>query len=159
MDKLTIINKVDLLLKDKHEVSLCYLFGSLVEGETGPLSDADFGVLLQNGSQDEARRSRLAHEITKTLNLGHVDIVLLNRIPIELAYAVITQGICIYQRDEATRVEFEAYVLGRYGDYLPVLRAQINDIVQEGDYDYRVQRYREALRRTQRTLSEIRATQ
>jgi hypothetical protein len=50
-------------------------------------------------------------------------------------------------------------VLSRYGDYLPVLRAQRQSILEEGAHDRRVQRYREALGRTERALGKIRAAQ
>lgn len=43
--------------------------------------------------------------------------VLLNRAPIELAYHVIADGERIYETDRAVRVEHEAYVLERYGDF------------------------------------------
>ncbi|MCL5960363.1 MAG: nucleotidyltransferase domain-containing protein [Chloroflexi bacterium] len=58
------------------------------------------------------------------LETDRADVVLLNRAPVELACAVVVQGRLIYQRDEATRVEYEAGVKSRYGDYLPVLRVQ-----------------------------------
>ena len=57
----------------------------------------------------------------------------------------------------ATRVEYEAHVLSRYGDYLPVLRAQRDDILQRDKHAHRVQRYRAALGRTERTLGQIAA--
>lgn len=88
-----------------------------------------------------------------------VDVILLRDAPIELAYAAIARGICIYQRDTLTRVEFEADVMSRYGDYLPVLQAQKRAILEEFGNDRQVQRYREALRRTEQALEQIRAAQ
>jgi hypothetical protein len=46
-----------------------------------------------------------------------------------------------------------------YGDYLPILREQRRNILEDTGYDTRIQRYRAALGRTERTLREIRATQ
>ena len=139
------------------EIQLAYLFGSQVTGEVGPLSDYDIAVLLDHTADGPAVRSQLAHEIVVRLDSDRVDVVLLNRAPIELAYAVIASGRLLYQRDVATRVEYEADVLSRYGDYLPVLRAQRSALLGETGYDQRVQRYREALGRTERTLGEIKA--
>jgi hypothetical protein len=62
-----------------------------------------------------------------------VDLVLLNQAPIELAYRVIAQGKWVYEESRAVRVEYEAYVLGRYGDYLPVLRKQREQILTESE--------------------------
>jgi hypothetical protein len=84
---------------------------------------------------------------------------MLNRAPVELAYAVIAQGKLLYERDIATREEYEADVMSRYGDYLPVLRAQRDDILRGEGYAHRIYRYRAALGRTERTLGEIAATQ
>ncbi len=138
-------------------VCLIYLFGSRVSGNIGPRSDYDFGVLLEHGSDIAANRDDLAHALTLALGTDRIDAVVLNKAPIELAYAVIAQGVVLYQRDLATRVDYEAKVMGLYEDYLPVLRQQRDDILRGEDYAKRVQRYREALGRTRRTLGKIRA--
>ncbi len=147
------------LLAKFPEVKLVYLFGSHVEGPVGPLSDYDFGVLVEDARDIPMLRARLAHELGRLLGTDRIDVVILNLAPIELAYAVIAQGRPIYQRDEATRVEYEAEVMGHYGDYLPFLRAQAEDIRRGGEHAARVQRYREALRRTERKIGQIRAAQ
>jgi len=79
----------------------------------------------------------------------------LKRAPVELSYAIISQGVRVYQRDVVNLIEFEARIMSLYGDYLCVLRAQKEDILRGRGNDRRVQRYREALRRTERTLSQI----
>jgi predicted nucleotidyltransferase len=141
------------------EVRLVYLFGSRVEGAAGPLSDYDFGILFDREKFSANIEAEVAHALSKVLETDRVDVVPLNRAPIELAYSVIFQGELIYEFDRAIRVEYEARILGLYGDYLPVLREQRRDILQGGVDDTRVQRYREAFRRTERTLDEIAAAQ
>ncbi|RPI50837.1 MAG: nucleotidyltransferase domain-containing protein, partial [Chloroflexi bacterium] len=140
-------------------VCLVYLFGSQVEGVRGPMSDHDFAVLVERGVDGPRVQARLAHELACVLKSDRVDVVLLNRAPVELAYAIIAQGKILYERDTATRVEYEATVLSFYGDYLPYLRAQRRDILRGDDHDQRVRRYRAALGRTERTLGQIRAAQ
>jgi predicted nucleotidyltransferase len=145
------------------EVSLAYLFGSRARGEAGPRSDYDFAVLLNWAPELLARRgeilSRLTHELVCLLGVGpgQLDLVILNRAPVELAYAVIAEGKIVFERDVASRVEYEAYVLGRYGDYLPILRAQRREILEGGSYEARAERYREALGRTRRAIGKARA--
>ena len=141
------------------EVRLAYLYGSQVEGSAGPGSDIDVGLLLADAGDDELTLAEVTHTLTLALPGEKLDVIPLHRAPIELAYKVIAQGECLYQCDNATRVEFEATVLTRYGDYLPVLRAMRADILQGDEDGRRVQRYREALRRTERTLGEIKGTQ
>jgi len=144
---------------DLPEIKLVYLFGSQVEDRVGPMSDFDLGVLIERAQFGPQVRSRLSIELAQIIKDGKIDVVLLNRVPIELAYAVIADGEILYQQDDATRVEYEARVMGLYFDYLPVLRSQRRDILKGGEYGSRIQRYREAFRRTERTLSQIRTSQ
>jgi predicted nucleotidyltransferase len=140
-------------------IHLVYLFGSQVTGNVGPASDYDFGVLLDRAAAWPQTRAELGHRLAKALDTGRIDLVLLNRAPIELAFAVIAQGELLFERDVATWVEYEARIMSLYGDYLPILREQRRDILEDKGHDTRVQRYQAALGRTERTLREIRAAQ
>ena len=130
-------------------VNLVYLFGSRADGWVGPLSDYDLGVVLDRVQDAPQSCMQLCADLRRILGSVHMDMVVLKRAPIELAYAVIAQGKVLYQRDVTTRVEYEAEVMSRYGDYLPILRAQRQDILQGEVHAARVQRYRAALGRTE----------
>lgn len=152
-------DKIEQVITREPDIALVYLFGSRATGAVGPLSDYDLAVWLDRGSTTLAWLAKLQHEFACALGTDRIDLVVLNEAPIELAYRVIAQGKLLYQRDIATRVEYEADVLSRYGDYLPVLRQQRESILKgEGD-EVRARRYREAFGRTERTLAEIRAAQ
>jgi len=152
-------DKLSTILPSLEGVRMVYLFGSRVENNLGPMSDFDVAVLVDRSADGPRLRARLAHELARVLRTDRVDVVLLNRASIELAYAVVAQGKVLYEQDVATRVEYEATVMSRYGDFLPVLRRQRRDILQGDDDDRRVQRYRAALRRTERTLGQVEAAQ
>lgn len=124
-------------------------------GPVGPMSDFDFAVFHDNGVDGGRLGAELHAELTGALGGARVDIVVLNAVPVELAYSVIVQGRIVFERDVATRVEYEAYILGRYGDMLPILRAQRREIIRGGSDEPRIRRYREAFGRTERTLREI----
>jgi uncharacterized protein len=127
-----------------------------VEGFVGPRSDYDFGVLTDRLGNRRQICGSISSALIHMLEAERIDVVLLNNVPVEMAYSIIAQGELIYQCDASTRVEYEARVMGLYGDYLPVLRMQRDDIISRGgEYDSRVQRYRTALRRTERTLGKI----
>jgi uncharacterized protein len=143
---------IETIVSAQAQVRLVYLFGSQAGGEIGPLSDLDLGVLLARDAPAARIRAQLAHLLSVASGGNSVDLIILNQAPIELAYVVIAQGKILYQRDPAERVEYEADVMSRYGDYLPFLRAQREDILEGAGNARRVQRYREALGRTQRTL-------
>jgi predicted nucleotidyltransferase len=156
MENLVLLaHKVQQTLLEFPAVKLAYLFGSQVSGNIGPLSDYDFGVLLDQSLNSLAYRVQLTHAFVASLGADRVDVIVLNDASIELAYAVIAQSHLLYQRDIATRVEYEAQVMSRYGDYLPVLRAQRDQLLYGEDDGARIQRYRTAFRRTERTLSQI----
>lgn len=86
-----------------------------------------------------------------------MDVVFLNWAPVELARAVIAQERLLYERSVAERVEFEAKMMSMYADCLPVLRRQREELLKGEGHEAGVQRYREALGRTERSLAEIRA--
>jgi len=150
--------KLPAILRRQSGARLVYLFGSQATGDTGPKSDFDFAVLVDHSVDARRLQAVLAHELSAVLGTAAVDVVVLNRAPIELAYAVIVQGIVLFEQDAATRIEYEADVLSRYADYLPVLRAQREDILRGGEHVHRVQRYRAALGRTERALGQIAAS-
>jgi predicted nucleotidyltransferase len=153
MDKLEFLRD---FFEAEPQVGLAYLFGSQVSGAIGPLSDYDLGVLVEQPSADV--RYRLNYALSRVLGADRIDLVLLNNALIELAYAIIAQGRLLYERSLAARVEFEASVLSRYGDYLPVSRQQRQDILEGRRHETQVQRYRKALGRTVRTLAAISAS-
>jgi predicted nucleotidyltransferase len=142
--------------KNKPRIDLAYLFGSRAAGKKGPISDYDIAVLY-SGPHPSILRHELAHELSTVLKTDQVDLVVLNSAPIELRYAVIVTGIVAYEANVETRVEYEALTLSLYGDFLPVLRNQREDILKEDNNETGIQRYRAALGKTQRLLEEIRA--
>ena len=156
-DKVNVLTELrDFFAEAEREfpISLVYLFGSRSRGRAGPESDYDIGVLFARVVPTEDRYL-LQHRLVQLLHT-RVDLVDLSRAPIELAYNVIAGGRLIYEKDRATRVEFEARTLSRYFDQLPVLRMRRKELLEETreDYERGVQRYRTALRATERMLAQ-----
>jgi predicted nucleotidyltransferase len=139
------------------DILLAYLFGSRAGGRIGPLSDYDFGVLFSEKLLSKDYHL-LVHLLAKLLDTRHVDLVDLNRAPIELRYHVIGTGKLLYEATAAARVEFEAQTLSYYFDYLPILRRQRQELLTEkGEArEAGIQRYRKALAKTQRVLAQAR---
>ena len=77
-----------------------------------------------------SRRFEMASEVCRLLDGAAVDLVPLNGAPFDLAYAVIAAGRELFGCDLATRVEFEATVLSRYSDMIPMLREQRADLIR-----------------------------
>jgi predicted nucleotidyltransferase len=142
-------------LKERPAVELAYFFGSRAGDANGPISDYDIAVLFAE-VPSSGMKYKLAHQLATILLTDRVDLVVLNQASVELRYAVITTGIVVYEVNLSVRVEFEASTLSRYGDYLPILRRQRKEILEEHSYEAGIQRYRTALGQTQRLLKKIR---
>ncbi len=80
------------MVGDSPEILLVYLFGSRVRGEAGPLSDYDFGVLFDRSTDRAGAPARLGSALAAAFGTDRIDVVSLNEAPIELAYAVISEG-------------------------------------------------------------------
>ncbi|MBE9542875.1 MAG: nucleotidyltransferase domain-containing protein [Proteobacteria bacterium] len=142
--------------KNEPRIDLAYIFGSRAAGKEGPISDYDIAVLFSE-PYTPGQRYELAHKLKKKLMTDQVDLVVLNHAPVELRYAVIATGTILYEVSLEVRVEYEALTLSLYGDYLPILRHQRKEIMEESNHEAGVQRYRAALGKTQRLLEQIRA--
>jgi predicted nucleotidyltransferase len=115
------------------DVVLAYLFGSQARGQAGPLSDIDVAVLLADTvAEADAFELRLAlmDEITYHLRTNAVDVLVLNHAPLALAYRVLRDGVLIYCRDEAKRVEFTARTVNMYLDFEPFLERHEHAILE-----------------------------
>ena len=149
--------QIQTYLAAQNDVVLAYLFGSRASDRFAPESDYDIAVLTREATPS-ARRYQMASELTGLLNGAPVDLLPLNRAPVELAYAVIAAGRRLFEREIAARVEFEADVLSRYGDMVYMLREQRADLLLRGGiHEAGIRRNRAALRQAERVLAEIRA--
>ena len=115
--------------RSQFPVALAYLFGSQAIGRAGAQNDYDLAVLF-DGKVSTDDRYLLTHQLTEFLDTD-VDLA---RAPVELVYNVIATGQVLYEKDPRTRVAFEA----------------------REDYDAGVERYRTALKATERMLAQTR---
>jgi predicted nucleotidyltransferase len=137
------------------DVVLAYLFGSRARGRAGAQSDYDIAVLASH-AVSLAQRLELASRLSATLGGAAVDLVLLNEAPVDLAYAVLAEGQLLFERTCAERVEYEANILSRYSDMLPIYRQQRAELLQGANYAAGVRRHRAALDTTRRLLGKTR---
>lgn len=104
-----------------------YLFGSRGRGTARSDSDMDIGVLFREPSyvKDPLRFFQAGQKIGAEIGrfLGKAtDILILNGASIELAYEIISQGLCCYAPDQDSRWEREAVLRGMYFDFEPFLK-------------------------------------
>ncbi|MBI2346806.1 MAG: nucleotidyltransferase domain-containing protein [Deltaproteobacteria bacterium] len=124
--------RVSLSLEDRKRltslgVGIVYLFGSHAEGMEGPLSDIDVGVVVT----DPRRLSVGTNELYLSLfgllsqavdNSDRLDIVFLQRAPLELRFDVVAHGQPVFEVSSDFRLDFEERTTLAYCDYRPILR-------------------------------------
>ena len=109
-------------------VSLAYLFGSAATGRTHSQSDVDIALLTDELTPYEQLRLILAlqRELADECAVPNGDVRIVNEAPLVFQGRVVTDGILLYARSKAERVEYETTTRMRYFDYLPIHR-QIQD--------------------------------
>ena len=100
-----------------------YVYGSVARGEARGDSDIDIAVLY---TQDPPPTFEgLGLELGSTLErlLGReVDLLVLNRAPLDLIHRVLRDGVLVYDGHPSSRIRFEVQARNAYFDLLPYLR-------------------------------------
>jgi predicted nucleotidyltransferase len=104
-------------------VAAVYLFGSIQRGTATAASDVDVGVLyatvppstLDGGPLDLG--DMLERELGRS-----VDLVVLNRAPVDLRARILRGGELVFERDRSARIRFEVATRNEAFDLEPVLR-------------------------------------
>jgi predicted nucleotidyltransferase len=101
-------------------LACAYLFGSHARGEAHAGSDIDVAVLF---TEDPPRTLAglhldLADRLTEAI-ARPVDLVVLNRAPVDLAHRVLRDGVLLLERDRSARIRFEVRARNEYFDLLP----------------------------------------
>ena len=97
------------------KIKLAYVLGSVAHGGVKPESDFDLAVVVDDAAKINYSQvyQLISHlSFPKDLDLSIVD---KDSSPLFL-FQIISTGNCIYQRSDAERVVFEAYVMENYYD-------------------------------------------
>ena len=122
------------LFSRKDNIILTYLFGSRAEGRSTSHSDYDIAILFSS-KVPWRQLIRISHEISLYYGISKVDVVDLRRVPIELAFRIISTGKIIYEKTVYDRVEFEADTMGRYYDSLHDLRSSRDRLLERRSHE------------------------
>lgn len=109
----------------KYPVEIAYLHGSVARGRPLPTSDVDVALVLTTLPRPYDRL-KLELEIQAALEdacqLSNLDVRTINDAPIVVQGQIIQEGVLLYNRDKAQRVNFEVLTRKKYFDYLPTAR-------------------------------------
>ncbi|MBI4367006.1 MAG: nucleotidyltransferase domain-containing protein [Deltaproteobacteria bacterium] len=108
-------------------IDVLYLFGSHAEGVATASSDVDVGVVAADAKGLSQGTNALYLELYKLLsryvpNSDRLDIVFLQRAPLELRFDVVKHGIPIFSSSDDARLQFEERTTIAYCDFRPLLR-------------------------------------
>jgi predicted nucleotidyltransferase len=117
-------SKIALVFGNTGRARVAFVFGSHVRGTTWAESDLDIAVRWDWQLGDVERfEAKLDLIDVLTTALGAVgeraDIVDLDRVNSAVAFRAITEGICVFARDEAERVDAIVRTCRRYDDDAP----------------------------------------
>ena len=130
------------MLKGDPGIKAVYLFGSHTDGTATRRSDIDLAFLFEETGYraDPLDPFYRAQVIAATLGeslLRKTDAVLLNSSSLEIAYEIVTTGVCVYEADTDDRAVYEARVMGLWFDFKPFveeLRALFLASLQEQEW-------------------------
>lgn len=112
------------ILRDR-PVKLAYLYGSVAAGFTTSFSDMDIALVTDQPMTPLERLhliSAVELELAGCLDIHNADVRVINDAPLVFRGRVVCDGMLLFARDEATRIEFETTTRDEYFDYLPVHR-------------------------------------
>ena len=108
---------------EREGIAAAYLFGSVARGTARPGSDVDVGILY---SEDPPRTLKgLGFELEGALEgllKLPVQLVVLNRAPVDLIIRVLRDGKLLVDRDHSKRVRFEVKSRFEFWDLEPYLK-------------------------------------
>jgi len=113
----------------KYPIVFAYLFGSQVKGQSTTISDVDLAVFIDRRISRSERfdiRLRLTNDLSAIAGTK-VDLIVMNDIPIQLAYEIIKYSKAILCKDRDAMIDAEIEILSKYLDrrYYDKRRAEL----------------------------------
>ena len=108
---------------EREGIAAAYLFGSVARGTAKPGSDVDVGILYSEEPPQTLNGLglELQGDLEELLELP-VQVVVLNRAPVDLVIRVFRDGKLLVDRDRSKRVRFEVRSRNEFWDLEPILR-------------------------------------
>jgi predicted nucleotidyltransferase len=123
-DHTTLLPRFQAFFDGSHRDIVCvYVYGSVARGESHEESDVDVAVLYAQEPPPtlEGLGLDLEDELERLLGRS-VDLVVLNRAPVDLIHRVLRDGVLVYDSNPSARIRFEVTARNAYFDLLPYLR-------------------------------------
>lgn len=122
---------------DGFKIGIIYIFGSYAEDLHSSLSDIDIGVVFddteiitKNSFEIYDKLYRLFSDIFPE-SQNNLDIIILNKAPLELQFDVVKYGRVLYEKSSDFRLDYEEKIMILYADFYPVLEEINKDILNK----------------------------
>ncbi|MCX7796353.1 MAG: nucleotidyltransferase domain-containing protein [bacterium] len=114
------------------DVALVYLFGSYILGTHNELSDIDLGVvLLKPYNGDYLSLFNFLYVIfSEVYPREEIDIVFLDKAPLNLRFEVVTTGKILYRVSKEFEYNYKERVMKEYIDMKPLLEEQNKTLLE-----------------------------
>jgi predicted nucleotidyltransferase len=123
-------------LAGQRDIVAVYLFGSFGTEFQNAFSDLDLGVIFHPERLPDLRRElSIEAELSLLLGTDRIDMVNLNRAPVQLRFKAVSKGTLLFEADAKALAGFLENTYRIYGDYQVDLEAYYRE-------------YRKALRET-----------
>lgn len=153
------------MLKEDKDIITAYLFGSYATDKIAPLSDVDIAVLLDRQFPKDNyfdKQLDLIGEIAHILRTDEVDIVVLNRAPVDFRYSIISKSTILVEKDNRQRVDFETKAAGKYLDTQRIrdeYYSFLHKRIKEGRFasEHRLKKHQQSFRKAQGMFGKAKA--
>lgn len=119
---------VDYARCNKNIIAL-YIFGSFGTKSERPDSDIDLAILFKN-NPPLFEELKIESNISQIFGRDDIDLVNLNKAPIDMCHQVLYTGELLYCSDEIALADFKEKVFKIYGDYGLVLKIFYDDYLK-----------------------------
>lgn len=130
-----IVKKLPKILGLRKEIATVYLFGSFGTEFQTTHSDIDFGIVFTPYSKvDLTKELELDAALSMAFETDKIDLVNLNKAPIQLRYRAVTEGQLVYEGDYIATSNFLEETYKWYLDYayhLKVYEQEYNRALKE----------------------------
>ena len=111
------LNKAKSYLQSLEMVKFAYLFGSMASGRTGPMSDVDIAVYLDDDAVQPDTRLEILGQLMDIFETDEIDLVVLNRAALSLRMSAIKNRIVLTNNKPFERHLFESKTMREYFDF------------------------------------------
>jgi len=107
--------------KKHSEIEVAYIFGSVAQGKSSPLSDIDIAILVDRDKIDEkvyryGYKAEILSDLIKLLKTNAIDLVILNEANTLLRHRVLYSGKILHSKNETKRIAFQTTTISKYNE-------------------------------------------